>query len=93
MPCPLREPAGANARPSFVRNLTVSDGTRSPGRACWPAWPNRPTAVDPRKVRIGLTVISIVVLVAVVLMVVIDDPVGRAIMFGVAALAVVRRSC
>ena len=46
--------------------------------------------VDPRKVRIGLAMISVVVLVAVVLFVVIDDPVGRAVMFAVAVLGIVR---
>ena len=41
--------------------------------------------------RIGLVVVLVVVVVvAVVLVVVIDDPFGRAVMFAVAALAVVR---
>ena len=46
--------------------------------------------LDPRKVRLGLALISVVVAVAIVLLFVIDDPVGRAIMFGVAALGIVR---
>ena len=46
--------------------------------------------LDPRKVRIGLIVVSAVVIVAVVLIFVIDDPFGRAVMFAVAALAVIR---
>ena len=47
-------------------------------------------ALDPRKVRIGLLIISIVVVVAIVLLFVIDDPFGRAVMLGVAALGVIR---
>ena len=46
--------------------------------------------VNPRKVRIGLAMISIVVVVALVLIAVIDDPLGRALMFAVAALGIVR---
>jgi hypothetical protein len=45
---------------------------------------------DRRKVRIGLATITLVVLVAVVLFVLIDDPIGRAIMFGVAAVGLFR---
>jgi hypothetical protein len=51
--------------------------------------PTTPKA-DPRKVRIGLAMISAVVLVAALLFVVLDDAVGRAIMFAVAALGIVR---
>ena len=46
--------------------------------------------LDPRKVRIGLLMISIVVVVAVVLLFVVDDPFGRAVMLGVAAIGVIR---
>ena len=46
--------------------------------------------VDARKVRAGLFLITGVVLVAAVLAVVIDDPLGRAIMLGVAGVAIVR---
>lgn len=45
---------------------------------------------DPRKVRIGLIVIVIVVVVAAVLVAVLDDPVGRAVMLAVAAVGIVR---
>jgi hypothetical protein len=45
---------------------------------------------DPRKVRIGLAIISVVVVVAVVAMVVIDSAAGKALMFAVAATAFVR---
>jgi hypothetical protein len=45
---------------------------------------------DHRKVRAGLAVISIVVIVAAVLFVVVDDPIGRSIMFAVAILGIVR---
>ena len=46
--------------------------------------------VDPRKVRIGLIVIAIVVVVAAVLVAVLDDPLGRAVMLAVAAIGIVR---
>jgi len=46
--------------------------------------------VDQRKIRIGLVMISVVVLVAVVLFIVIDDAVGRALMFAIAVLGIVR---
>jgi len=46
--------------------------------------------LDPRKVRIGLIMISVVVALAIVLMFVVDDPFGRAVMFAVAALGVIR---
>ena len=46
--------------------------------------------IDRRMVRIGLAIISLVVVVAVVLFAVIDDPIGRALMFAVAALGIVR---
>ncbi len=46
--------------------------------------------VDQRKIRIGLAMISVVVLVAVVLFIVIDDAVGRALMFAIAVLGIVR---
>ena len=45
---------------------------------------------DPRKVRAGLIVISLVVLAAAVLVVVVDDPLGRGVMVAVAALGIVR---
>ena len=46
--------------------------------------------LDRRKVRIGLAMISVVVAAAIVLLFVIDDPFGRAVMFAVAALGVIR---
>ncbi|HEX4868086.1 MAG TPA: hypothetical protein VFV32_10710 [Acidimicrobiales bacterium] len=45
---------------------------------------------DPRKVRLGLAIISVVVVVALIAMVVIDSPAGKALMFAVAATAFVR---
>lgn len=47
-------------------------------------------ARDPRKVRMGLALICVVVVVAVGAMAVVDDPFGRALMFAVAATAFVR---
>jgi hypothetical protein len=46
--------------------------------------------VNPAKVRIGLAIIAVVVLVALGLVVVIDSTIGRAIMFAVALTALVR---
>ena len=48
--------------------------------------------INPRKVRGGLVMISIVVLIAIGLFLVIDDALGKAIMFAVAALGIVRMS-
>ena len=45
---------------------------------------------DPRKVRMGLAIISVVVVLAVVLLFVVEGPVGKALMFAVAATAIVR---
>jgi hypothetical protein len=49
-----------------------------------------PPPIDPRKARIGLAIISAVVLAAIVLFVIVDDPIGRAIMFAVASTGIVR---
>ena len=46
--------------------------------------------LDPRKVRIGLIMISLVVALAIVLLFVIDDPFGRTVMFAVAGLGIGR---
>ena len=45
---------------------------------------------DPRKVRIGLAIISAVAVIAVGMFFVIDAPAGKAVMFAVAATAFVR---
>jgi hypothetical protein len=45
---------------------------------------------DPRKVRVGLAIITVVVAIAIVLFVILDDPVGRAVMFAIAVLGLVR---
>jgi hypothetical protein len=49
-----------------------------------------PAQIDPRKVRAGLVLVTLIVLVAAVLVVVIDDALGRSVMFAVALLGVVR---
>jgi Flp pilus assembly protein TadB len=46
--------------------------------------------MDSRKVRMGLAIVTVIVLVALVLVAVVDDPVGRAVMLAVAALGFVR---
>lgn len=45
---------------------------------------------DRRKVRIGLAVISVVVIVAAIMVVVIEAPAGKAVMFAIALTAFVR---
>ena len=45
---------------------------------------------DPRKVRVGLGIISLVVVAALVGMVVVDAAAGKALMFAIAAIAFVR---
>ena len=47
-------------------------------------------AVNPRKVRLGLALICVVVLVAVGLFVVIESPAGKALMLAIAVTVVVR---
>lgn len=49
-----------------------------------------PQQVNPTKVRQGLALISVVVLIACVLFVVIDDAPGKAMMLVVAGIALVR---
>ena len=46
--------------------------------------------MSPAKVRIGLAVIGVVLAVALVLIAVIDSPAGKALMFAIAATALVR---
>jgi hypothetical protein len=46
--------------------------------------------VDPRRVRLGLAILTVVFLVALVLVAVVDDPVGRALMVAVVFIALVR---
>jgi len=49
-----------------------------------------PLQPDRRKVRVGLAMISVVVIVALVLFALVDDPIGRAVMFAIAVLGMVR---
>jgi Na+/proline symporter len=49
-----------------------------------------PDELDPRKVRIGLVMIVAVVVIALALAAVVDSDLGRAIMVGIAVLAIVR---
>ena len=46
--------------------------------------------IDPRKVRIGVALISVIFVVAVVLFFVADDTLGRAIFFAVAVACLIR---
>lgn len=46
--------------------------------------------LDPRKVRVGLAVVGVVLVVALVLLLVIDSAFAKAIMFAIAAVALVR---
>lgn len=46
--------------------------------------------VNRRKVRVGLAIIGLVLVVSLVLVAVVTDPVGRALMFAIALTALVR---
>jgi hypothetical protein len=46
--------------------------------------------LDPRKVRIGLAMVTVVVLIAIVGLVLIEAPAGKALMFAIAAIGFVR---
>jgi hypothetical protein len=46
--------------------------------------------LDPRKVRIGLAIIVVTVVIAVVLLAVVDSTLVRAVMAGIAVLGIVR---
>jgi hypothetical protein len=50
----------------------------------------RSPEVDPRRIRIGLAIIGVIFVAAVVLFVVVDDPLGRAIFVGVGLVCIVR---
>ena len=53
--------------------------------------PDDPTPeIDRRKIRIGLALISVVVIVALVMVFVIEAPAGKAVMFAIALTAFVR---
>lgn len=45
---------------------------------------------NPRKIRMGLALITVVFVASVVLMFVVSEPIGRAIFFAVAVVALVR---
>jgi hypothetical protein len=49
-----------------------------------------PTEINPTKVRIGLAVLAIVLIVALGMIAVIDSPAGKALMFAIAATVLVR---
>ena len=49
-----------------------------------------PAQYDRTKIRIGLAIISVVVLLALVMVAVIDAAAGKAVMFAIAALGFVR---
>lgn len=46
--------------------------------------------MNPRKVRIGLAIITVIVLGALAAVALLDDPLGRAVMLAVAAVGIVR---
>jgi hypothetical protein len=49
-----------------------------------------PPQIDRRKIRMGLALISLVVVAAVVAMVLVEAPAGKAVMFAIAVTAFVR---
>ncbi len=46
--------------------------------------------VDPHRVRIGLAIVTVIVLAALVMVAVVDDPLGRSVMLAVVVLGFVR---
>ncbi len=54
------------------------------------AMPDELPQIDPRRVRFGLALVTVVFLVALVLLVTIDDTLGRAVMAAIVVVAVVR---
>jgi hypothetical protein len=51
---------------------------------------DEPPQIDRTKIRLGLALVSVVVVVAIVLFLVVDDGLGRAVMFGVALAGFIR---
>ena len=49
-----------------------------------------PPQLDRRKIRIGLAIITVVVIVALVMIAVIDSAAGKAVMFAIALVAFLR---
>jgi hypothetical protein len=49
-----------------------------------------PTEINPTKVRIGLAVLAVVLIVALGMIAVIESPAGKALMFAIAATVLVR---
>ncbi len=49
-----------------------------------------PPQLDRRKIRLGLAIVTAVVILALVLMAVIEAPAGKAVMFAIAVTAIVR---
>ena len=49
-----------------------------------------PTEINPTKVRIGLAVLAVVLIVAIGMIAVIESPAGKALMFAIAATVLVR---
>jgi hypothetical protein len=52
--------------------------------------PTEPPPLDPKKVRIGLAMVGVVLVAALVLFFVVDSALGQAVMFAIAAVALVR---
>ncbi|MBW8825011.1 MAG: hypothetical protein JF603_01485 [Acidobacteria bacterium] len=52
--------------------------------------PDPAPEIDPRRIRIGLAIVTIAFVVGLVLLFVVDDPVGRAMMAAVSVVALIR---
>ena len=50
----------------------------------------KPSEIDRRRIRIGLALITLVVIAALVLVVLVEAPAGKAVMFAIALTAFVR---
>jgi hypothetical protein len=49
-----------------------------------------PTTIDPVKIRIGLALITVIFAASLVLLIVVQDPIGRAIFFCITLVSLVR---
>jgi hypothetical protein len=52
--------------------------------------PTPPAEIDPKRIRLGLAIVSVVFLVSLVLAAIINDPLGRAVMAAIALSAIIR---
>lgn len=85
--CRVRLDQMNRLRPLPDDNLSFSEGRRT-GRL--QAMPEPRPDVDPRRVRLGLIVLTIVFFVALVVVMVVDDALGRTLMTGILVVTLIR---